>query len=77
MYPDNTFTLDLTLPHNEIPFSLSTLTQKKIIEELNDYITSNPALIEQIRKQYAIKKYSRLVEILKKEQALSDEEIWK
>lgn len=77
VYPDNTFTLDLTLPHNEIPFSLSTLTQQKIIEELNDFITNNPALIEQIRKQYAIRNYSTLVETLKEEQTLSDEEIWK
>lgn len=76
-YPTNAFTLDLTLPHNEIPFSLSTLSHSAIIQELNAFIASNPELIDSIRRKYGITPYSELSKQLLKEQGLNHDEVWK
>lgn len=69
-------TLDLTLPHNEVAFSISTLRQQAIINELNRFITSNPKLIETIRIKYSIKPLSELFDSLVNEQQLSPNDIW-
>lgn len=76
-YPNRSLVLDLTLPHNEIPFSLSTLSQKDVIQELNAFITSNPDLIDSIRHKYAITPYSQLLNQLIEQQGLKHEEVWK
>ena len=76
-YEKNPFTLDLTLPHNEIPFSLSTLYHKDIISELNDFIASNPELINSIKAKYGITSFEKLSQQLLKEQGLQTEEVWK
>ncbi|WP_269518743.1 transporter substrate-binding domain-containing protein [Alteromonas sp. BMJM2] len=70
-------TLDLTLPHNEVSFSISTLRQQTIIDELNRFITSNPKLIESIRIKYSIIPLSELFDSLVNEQQLSPSDIWK
>lgn len=76
-YKEDAFTLDLTLPHNEIPFSLSTLYHKDIIRELNDFISSNPELINSIKAKYEIISFEKLSQQLLKEQGLQTEEVWK
>lgn len=76
-YPNRALVLDLTLPHNEIPFSLSSLSQKAVIQELNAFITSNPDLIDSIRHKYAITPYSQLLNQLIEQQGLKHEEVWK
>ena len=76
-YEKGAFTLDLTLPHNEIPFSLSTLYHKDIISELNNFITSNPELINSIKAKYGITSFEKLSQQLLKEQDLQAEEVWK
>lgn len=76
LYPDNTFTIDLTLPHNEIPFSLSTLNQRTIIEELNKFIVSNPDLIKQIQAKYTITPYEQLTKKFLQEQGLTKDSVW-
>jgi hypothetical protein len=69
-------TLDLTLPHNEVSFSLSTLEHGSIIDELNSFIRSNPNLIEKIRAKYAITPLSELFDSLVSEQQLAPNEVW-
>lgn len=69
-------TLDLTLPHNEIPFSLSTLNNKKVIDELNTFIATNPTLIASIIEKYEIAYLSELYPILMSEQGLAPDEVW-
>lgn len=69
-------TLDLTLPHNEVSFSISTLEHQDIINELNEFITSNPALIKEIRSKYAISSLSELFDSLVNEQQLILNEVW-
>ena len=76
-YEKGAFTLDLTLPHNEIPFSLSTLYHKDIISELNDFITSNPELIDSIKAKYGITPFEQLSQQLLNEQGLKIEDVWK
>ncbi|MFZ8201070.1 hypothetical protein [Alteromonas portus] len=76
-YEKDAFTLDLTLPHNEIPFSLSTLYHQDIISELNTFIASNPELIDSIRAKYGIVPFEKLSQKLLKEQGLKVEEVWK
>lgn len=76
-YEKGAFTLDLTLPHNEIPFSLSTLYHKDIISELNDFISSNPELIDSIKAKYGITPFEQLSHQLLNEQGLEIEEVWK
>lgn len=68
--------LDLTLPHNEISFSISTLRHQAIIDELNRFITSNPELIKNIRIKYSITPLSELFDSMLNEQQLSPNEIW-
>ena len=75
-FDQDTFTLDLTLPHNEIPFSLSTLYQPNIITELNDFISSNPELIDSIKSKYGIVPFEQLSKQLLNEQGLKIEEVW-
>tara|TARA_A200000113_G_scaffold5753_1_gene6270 strand:- start:1422 stop:2213 length:792 start_codon:yes stop_codon:yes gene_type:complete len=75
-FDKDTFTLDLTLPHNEIPFSLSTLYQPNIITELNDFISSNPELIDSIKSKYGIVPFEQLSKQLLNEQGLKIEEVW-
>ena len=76
-YEQNAFTLDLTLPHNEIPFSLSTLYHQDIISELNKFISSNPELIDSIKTKYGITPFEQLSQKLLIEQGLKIEEVWK
>ncbi|GEA04902.1 hypothetical protein KUL17_37990 [Alteromonas sp. KUL17] len=76
-YEQDAFTLDLTLPHNEIPFSLSTLYHQDIISELNKFISSNPELIDSIKTKYGITPFEQLSQKLLIEQGLKIEEVWK
>ena len=69
-------TLDLTLPHNEVSFCISTLAHQGIIDELNGFITSNPELIKEIRARYAITPLSELFDTLVSEQQLAPNEVW-
>ncbi|WP_334030230.1 hypothetical protein [Alteromonas sp. P256] len=69
-------TLDLTLPHKEIAFSISTLEYRGVIDELNHFITSNPQLIKEIRARYAITSLSELFDTLVSEQQLAPNEVW-
>ena len=72
-YEQDAFTLDLTLPHNEIPFSLSTLYHQDIISELNKFISSNPELIDSIKTKYGITPFEQLSQKLLIEQGLKIE----
>ncbi len=76
-FEQDAFTLDLTLPHNEIPFSLSTLYQQDVIAELNSFISSNPELIDNIKSKYGILPLEQLTQQLLNEQGLKIEEVWK
>ncbi|WP_334020827.1 hypothetical protein [Alteromonas sp. S015] len=73
-YEQNAFTLDVTLPHNEIPFSLSTLYHKDIISELNKFISSNPELVDSIIATFSITPFEQLSQKLLQEQGLKIEE---
>mgnify|MGYP001157024127 FL=1 len=75
-FEKDVFTLDLTLPHNEIPFSLSTLYHSDVIAELNDFISSNPELIDSIKLKYGVMDFEKLTQQLLNEQGLQIEEVW-
>jgi len=70
------FTLDLTLPHNEIPFMLSSLRHKKVIDELNSFIQNNPDIIGEINMRYNIKSLEQLKQSFLKDQNLNKGQIW-
>lgn len=69
-------TLDLTLPHNEIPFMLSSLRHKGIIDELNQFIENNPNKIREIKNTYGIISFRKLKPALMKEQRVSEGQVW-
>jgi len=76
-FEQDAFVLDLTLPHNDIPFSLSTLYHQDIITELNDFMSSNPELIANIKAKYEMTDTERLFQQLLEQQGLEIEEVWK
>ncbi|MDO6566449.1 hypothetical protein Q4561_05220 [Alteromonas sp. 1_MG-2023] len=70
------FVLDITLPHNEIPFMLSALRHPEIIEEFNDFITNNAPLINSIKARYGITSLKNLKQQIKNEYGITAEQIW-
>lgn len=70
------FTLDLTLPHNEVPFTLSTLQHQDIIDQLNQFIKSNPQKIREIKQAYGIMNYDDLKPKLMEQQDVEETDIW-
>ena len=76
-FEQDAFVLDLTLPHNDIPFSLSTLYPQDIITALNDFMSSNPELIANIKAKYEMTDTERLFQQLLEQQGLEIEEVWK
>ncbi|QHJ11713.1 hypothetical protein FX988_01948 [Paraglaciecola mesophila] len=47
-------TLAKNLPHGPVTFHLSTIKQKDVIHQLNDFIVSNQALLTQLRHYYQL-----------------------
>jgi hypothetical protein len=73
----DSFVLDLTLPHNDVPFMLSTLQHQSILDELNQFIKSNPQKIREIKQAYGIINYGDLKPILMKQQDIDEIDIWR
>ncbi|MEA3381373.1 transporter substrate-binding domain-containing protein [Alteromonas mediterranea] len=70
------FSADLTLPHNAVSFSLSTLKYPNIIEELNAFLHSKSETINKIKEKYGIEETKHLIKQLMKEQKLRDNMLW-
>ena len=70
------FSADLTLPHNAVSFSLSTLKYPNIIEELNAFLHSKSETINKIKEKYGIEETKHLIKQLMKEQELRDNMLW-
>lgn len=71
------FTTDLTLPHNVVSFSLSTLKHREIIAELNAFLLSESDSINEIKAKYGIEDTKQLIERLMREQNISADKRWK
>lgn len=48
------FKFDLALPHSKVEFKLSTINQPRLIDEINDFIRSQPQVIKRLKLQYGI-----------------------
>lgn len=70
------FSADLTLPHNTVPFSLSTLKYPDIIDELNAFLLSQPEVVDKIKAKYGIENTQQLINRLMKEQGVSEDTRW-
>ena len=70
------FAADLTLPHNVVSFSLSTLKHPEIIAELNTFILSESESINKIKAKYGIEDTKQLIERLMEEQHVSADTRW-
>ena len=70
------FSADLTLPHNAVSFSLSTLKYPNIIEELNAFLHPKSETIDKIKEKYGIEETKHLIKQLMKEQELRDNMLW-
>ena len=70
------FAADLTLPHNVVSFSLSTLRHPEIIAELNTFILSESESINKIKAKYGIEDTKQLIERLMEEQHVSADTRW-
>lgn len=70
------FILDITLPHNEIPFMLSALRHQEVIEELNAFINNNPAIIDSIKARYGMTTLEALTQQVQTEFSIEDKDIW-
>lgn len=76
-YPNiGQFTADLTLPHNTVSFSISTLKYPSIIEEFNTFLHSNSQAIDEIKDKYGIEETLPLSLRLMKEQGLQKNALW-
>ena len=71
------FTADLTLPHNVVTFSLSTLKYPDIVDELNAFLVSESDDINKIKAKYGIEDSKELIDRLMKEQGISENTRWK
>jgi ABC-type amino acid transport substrate-binding protein len=71
------FTADLTLPHNVVTFSLSTLKYPDIVDELNAFLVSESDDINKIKAKYGIEDTKKLIDRLMKEQGISENTRWK
>ena len=71
------FTADLTLPHNVVTFSLSTLKYPDIVDELNAFLISESDDINKIKAKYGIEDSKELIDRLMKEQGISENTRWK
>ena len=71
------FKVDVTLPHNEVAFQLSTMHNPKLIAEFNQFILTHNALIESLYKQYEIEYPSVLIEKFRQQQQVTNEDVWK
>jgi hypothetical protein len=50
----NQFRFDPNLPHSQVEFKLSTIKQTGLIDEINDFVRSQTALINELKLQYGI-----------------------
>ena len=75
-YHVGNFILDITLPHNEIPFMLSALRHQEVIEELNAFINNNPAIIDSIKARYGMTTLEALTQQVQTEFSIEDKDIW-
>ncbi len=76
-YPNiGQLTADLTLPHNMVSFSISTLQHPDIIEEVNAFILSNSKALDEIKNKYGIEETQQLIQRLMKEQGLQTNDLW-
>lgn len=48
------FKFNLELPHSIVEFKLSTIKQPRLIDEINDFIRSQPKVIKRLKLQYGI-----------------------
>ena len=71
------FVVDVTLPHNEVAFQLSTMHSPKLIAELNEFILKHDALIKSLYEQYEIEYPSVLIEKFRQQQQVTNEDVWK
>ncbi|MGS2721125.1 hypothetical protein [Paraglaciecola aestuariivivens] len=46
------FSFDPSLPHSQVEFKLSTITQRALIDEINQFIHTEQHLINQLKRQY-------------------------
>lgn len=50
----NQFKFDPRLPHSKVEFKLSTIKQTRLIDEINDFVRTHTALINELKLQYGI-----------------------
>lgn len=70
------FSADLTLPHNTVSFSLSTLKYPNIIAELNAFLLSQSEAVDKIKAEYGIENTQHLIDRLMQEQGVSEDTRW-
>ncbi|MBU2979824.1 transporter substrate-binding domain-containing protein [Alteromonas sp. C1M14] len=57
-------TLDLSLPHNNVGFMLSTINHPALLQQFNGFLQNHQALIEKIKQQYDIKSRCEVIAYL-------------
>jgi len=78
VYPQlGPFTLDVRLPHNSVPFQLSTIHHPTLISELNHFIQNNPDTIKNIFERYHIQSPKALVEAFRLAQGVEEKDLWR
>jgi hypothetical protein len=60
------------LPNSEVEFKLSTIKQAWLVDEINDFISSQPELIEKLKLQYGISDPELILQKLKQAPNLSN-----
>lgn len=70
------FVLDITLPHNEIPYMLSSLKHNKVINEFNIFLQKNTHLINTIKARYGIVTLDMLTDKIQAQYNINNNEIW-
>lgn len=57
-------TLDLSLPHKEVGFMLSTINHPELLQQFNVFMQEKQELIEQIKQRYGIKSRCEIIAYL-------------
>ncbi|MEG3765355.1 hypothetical protein [Alteromonas sp. 14N.309.X.WAT.G.H12] len=57
-------TLDLSLPHDEVGFTLSTINHPELIQQFNAFMQEKYELIEEIKQRYGIKSGCEIIAYL-------------
>ena len=70
------FTADLTLPHNSVEFSLSTLHYNNVIEQLDAFLKDNSEAVSLLKQQYGITNNTLLIQSLMSRQQLTSQTVW-